>query len=209
MSGGEAFPRLTSMARAPRSWTPAALLIGLAVLVLGTVVANRPDRRKALLAPGSSSEPAFVVQVIRPRMGLPLGGLLPPGWVGLDVELGFDGTSAGARVVRAEPGCVELVAEGWEVVLEFDGTGQVGGGTRAEFEMVFEDEPTRVRCRPGQPAVGSIMTLVLASGELAGRFELELARCEDAATGESLDWPPDPLVLYGSFDRLPLDAEPR
>ena len=35
-----------------------------------------------------------------------------------------------------------------------------------------------------------------------GRFEIELPRCENAATGEALGWPPAPLVLHGSFDRL-------
>ena len=34
----------------------------------------------------------------------------------------------------------------------------------------------------------------------------ELARCEDANTAKPLGWPPEPLLLHGSFDRLPLDA---
>ena len=28
----------------------------------------------------------------------------------------------------------------------------------------------------------------------------------DADTGKPLGWPPEPLVLHGSFDRLPLDT---
>jgi hypothetical protein len=44
------------------------------------------------------------------------------------------------------------------------------------------------------------------SGELSGSFDIELARSEDADTGTPLGWPPQPLVLHGSFDRLQLDA---
>ena len=40
------------------------------------------------------------------------------------------------------------------------------------------------------------------TGELSGSFDIELTRCEDAETGEPLGWPPEPLVLHGSFDRL-------
>ena len=49
------------------------------------------------------------------------------------------------------------------------------------------------------------VTLEEAS-ELAGSFDIELTHCEDAKTGTSLGWPPQPLILHGSFDRLPLDA---
>ena len=47
------------------------LVLGIALL-LSAVVVLRPDRPVADLVPGSSSGPAFVVQVVRPRAGLPL-----------------------------------------------------------------------------------------------------------------------------------------
>ena len=60
-----------------------------------------------------------------------------------------------------------------------------------------------VRALPGDPAVG---TLELAGtpggGGFSGDFDIELARCVDAATGEDLGWSPQPFVLHGSFDRL-------
>jgi hypothetical protein len=57
---------------------------------------------------------------------------------------------------------------------------------------------------------------VLASDVLDGRFLIELAKCEDAATGKILDkeaggnpgdaWPSQPLTLRGSFAGLPLGS---
>ncbi len=79
--------------------------------------------------------------------------------------------------------------------------------TQVLFELVFEERLRSVRCRPGDPAIGTLSTTALAeSGELSGSFDIELARCEDADTGKPLGWPPEPLVIHGSFDRLPLDT---
>lgn len=185
-----------------RSPVTLGLLGGLAALVIGAIVLNPPDRPVPRITPGSSPGPAFAVQIIRPRMGLPLGGIAPPGWFGLDEELGFASGDPGARVGRVEPGRLELAAEGWELVLVLDGEGRVTPATHVEFGMVFEDEPRRVRCFPGEVVVGHSSRTVLDSGEWSGAFDVELARCEDAATGEALGWPPDPLRLRGSFDRL-------
>ena len=46
----------------------------------------------------------------------------------------------------------------------------------------------------------------ISKGGLSGAFDVELTHCEDADTGEPLGWPPAPLRLHGSFDRLPLGA---
>ena len=79
--------------------------------------------------------------------------------------------------------------------------------TEVVFELLFEGHPRWVRGRPGEPALGTFGTTVLAdSGELGGSFDVELARCEDAETGEPLGWPPKPFLLHGSFDRLPVDG---
>ena len=73
------------------------LFIGMILLVGMTLNLYQPDRPVPTIPPASSSEPLFVVQVIRPRGGLPLGGLLPPQLFGVDAHLGFDSTSNGAR----------------------------------------------------------------------------------------------------------------
>lgn len=188
------------------SWILLSLLL-LAGFAGLTVVAYRPDRPVATIVPGSSAGPAFVVQVIRPRLGLPLGGILPPQLFGLEAHLGFDSKSAGASIRSVGPGRIELGADDWELALVLDGDGRVTPATQVVFELVFEERQRRVRCRPGDPAVGTLSTTALAeSGELSGRFDIELARCENAETGTSLGWPPGPLVLHGSFDRVPPDT---
>ena len=201
---------MTDDPKPSRILLPLGLLAGFAVLVCSTLVAYRPDRPVATIVPGSSSGPAFVVQVIRPRLGLPLGGILPPQLFGLEAHLGFESTSPGASIGSGGPGRLELGADDWDLVLVVDAEGRVTPETQVVFELVFEERPRRVRCRPGDPAIGTLSTTVLAeSGELSGSFDIELARCEDANTGKPLGWPPEPLLLHGSFDRLPLDAAPK
>ncbi len=191
------------------SWTLLllGLLTSLAVVVYLSLVVYPPDRPVATIVPGSSSGPAFVVQVVRPRLGLPLGGILPPRLFGLEAHLGFESASAGASVGSVGPGRLELGADGWDLVLVLDADGRVMAETQVVFELMFEERLRMVRCRPSDPAIGTLSTTELAeSGELSGSFDIELARCEDADTGKPLGWPPKPLVLHGSFDRLPLDA---
>jgi len=190
-------------------------LLACVALLISPLVAYRPDRPVATLVPGASSGPMFVVQIIRPRAGLPLGGILPPRFFGLEEHLGFGSSSPGASfgIVAgrvggtAGPRRLELGADDWELVLVVDAEGRVTPETQVVFELVFEERPRRVRCRPGEPAVGTLETTVLpGSGELSGHFDIELARCEDADTSKPLGWPPRPFLLHGSFDRLPLDA---
>ncbi len=163
---------------------PLVLLAGLLVVVCFAVVAYRPDRPVATIVPGSSSGPAFVVQVIRPRLGLPLGGILPPQLFGLEAHLGFESTSPGASIGSVGPGRLELGADDWDLVLVLDADGQVTPETRMVFELMFEERLRRVRCRPGDPAIGTFSTTALAeSGELSGSFDIELARCKFAEMG--------------------------
>ncbi len=191
------------------SWIllPLGLLAGLAVVVCFSLVVYRPDRPVATIVPGSSSGPAFVVQIIRPRLGLPLGWILPPQLFGLEAHLGFESASTGASIGSVGPGRLELGADDWDLVLVLDADGRVTPETQVVFELMFEERLRRVRCRPGDPAIGTLSTTAVAeSGELSGSFDIELARCEDADTGKPLGWPPEPLVIHGSFDRLPLDT---
>jgi hypothetical protein len=198
---------MTDYPKKSRMLLPLGLLAGFALLVCSTLVAYRPDRPVATIVPGSSSGPAFVVQVIRPRLGLPLGGILPPQLFGHEAHLGFESTSPGASVGSVGAGRLELGADYWDLVLVVDAEGRVTPETQVVFEFLFEESLRRVRCRPGEQAIGTLSTTVLAeSGELSGSFDIELARCEDANMGKPLGWPPEPLLLHGSFDRLPLDA---
>ncbi len=198
---------MTERRRAPGEgakppWALASLVMG-GLLIGLIVVAPRPDRPVATIDPGSSSGPAFVVQIIRPRLGLPLGGLLPPELFGLEAHMGFASTSAGASIGRVSPARVELSADGWDVLVVLDADGWVTPATRAIFEFTFEERLRRVRCQPAEPAVGTLgITTLRDSRELSGHFDIELARCEDADTGVDIGWPPRPLILRGSFDRF-------
>jgi len=185
---------------------PSWIFLSLLLLFVLAVVGYQPDRPVGTIVPGSSSGPAFVVQVIRPRAGLPLGGIVSPELFGFEAHLGFDSTSTGATIGSVGPERLELRADGWDLVLVFDGDGRVTAESQVVFELLFEERLRRVRCRPGDPVVGTFNTTTLAeSGELSGSFDIEFARCEDADTGTPLGWPPQPLVLHGSFDRLPPD----
>ncbi len=190
-----------------RILTPSGLLASLVVLGCFSLVVYRPDRPLANIVPGSSSGPTFMVQIIRPRLGLPLGGILPPQLFGFEAHLGFESTSAGATIGSVVPGRFELGADDWDLVLVLDADRRVAPETQVVFELMFQERLQRVRCRPGDPAIGTLSTTALAeSGELSGSFDIELARCEHADTGQSLGWPSEPLVLHGSFDRLPLNT---
>jgi len=184
------------------------LYLPLVLLAVIALFVYRPDRPVATIVPASSSGPAFVVQVVRPRLGLPLGGILPPQLFGLDAHLGFDSKSDGANIHNVGPGRIEFGADDWVLLLVFDGDRRVTSETQVVFDLVFEDRLRRVRCRPGDPAVGTLNTIMLReSGELSGSFDIELVHCEDAETGTPLGWPPTSLILHGSFDRLPLDTD--
>ncbi len=180
------------------------LLAGVALVVCFVLSVYRPDRPVATIPPASSPAPAFVVQLIRPREGLPLGGLLPPQVFGVQAHLGFDSSTPGARHYVVEQR-IELRADEWELTLRYDGDGRVTNGTEVVFPTQFGGRVRRARCRPADPARGTLKILGLEdSGELSGSFDIELPICVDAETGDSLGWPPRPLILHGSFDRLPV-----
>lgn len=186
---------------------PLGLIAALACAVYFSWTVYAPDRPAPTLVPGSSSGPAFVVQILRPRVGLPVGGLLPPRVFGLDAALGFDTGSSGAGYGRIERDRLELVADGWDLVFVLDPGGRPAPGTEVAFELLFQDRLQAVRCRPADPPVGDFeLTALPASSELSGHFHLELAHCDRADTGKPLGWPAQPLILHGSFDRLPLST---
>jgi len=195
--------------------SPAWIVVALMVVAVLAALAYRPDRPVDTIAPGSSSGPAFVVQVIRPRAGLPLGGILPPDIFGLEEHLGFDSSSPGAttgRFDRDRPDQtrLEFAADGWNLTVVLDAEGHMTSETRLTFALTFQDQLRTVRCRPDDLAVGTFaLTRSTESGDVSGHFDIELAHCEDAVTGAPLGWPPQPLVLRGSFDQIPPSSTER
>lgn len=187
---------------------PFLLILGFLILVGLISVAYPPDRPADFIEPGTSSGPAFVVQIIRPRASLPLAGLIPPQLLGADAQLKFDSNSVGATIGRVGPQRIELASQNWDLTLALDADGSVNVETQVVFEIMFRESLRKVRCRPANPVVGSMKTLALADAdELSGNFSIELGPCIDAVTGKSLGWPTQPFILHGSFDRLPLSGE--
>ena len=167
----------------------------------------RPDNPISTIVPGSSIQPSFVVQVIRPRQGLPVGGLLPPQLFGVDAELGF-GSNSDASTYTLNDDLLELSGANWKLRLMFDAAGQIQPDSEIVFDLIFEDQVRRVRCTPGNPPVGTLQMSEIAPDEFSGNFEIQLPDCEDAETELSLGWPPKPFILRGSFDRLAPTSSP-
>ena len=186
----------------------AALLACLAWLVW---LGSRPDQPDELVGDSvlaNSGGPAFEVRVVVPRGGLPLGGILPDWFVRkhdlTPRELRFDYTSPGVKIGGVGQDRLELSADGWELLIETDGEGQVAPATHLVFPTGLGGRQVRLNCRPADRAKGSLSTTTRAgSDELGGRFLVELAVCKNAESGKTINWPPAPLTLRGSFVGLP------
>lgn len=184
---------------------PLALLACLAGLVW---YGSRPDDSIAESVLDTSRGPAFVVRVVMPRSGLPLGGILPDWFVRThDLtprELRFDHTSPGAKIGVVRQHWLELIADGWDFFIEIDGEGRVAPGTHLEFPLGLGGRQVRLDCRPADRATGYLRTTARAGTErLDGRFLVELVTCKNAESGKTTNWPPAPLTVSGSFVDLP------
>lgn len=195
-----------------RSLIVVALALFACLVVLVLMFRTRPDEMDEPLSAGASDtarSPSFEVRVVMPRAGLPLGGILPDWFVqkfdGTPRELRFDSANPGARIVSVGQNRLELRADGWELLIEADGEGRVTSGTHLVFPLGLGGNKLRLDCRPADPANGLLRTASrTGSNELDGRFLIELARCKNAESGKTTDWPPSPLTLRGSFAGLPL-----
>jgi hypothetical protein len=184
-----------------RTWP---ILIALALLACLVVIGSRPDEPVAASISETSRSPSFEVRVVKPLLARPLFGLL--GLFGLlpSGDQGFDHASRGAAIGRIGHDRLELSAEGWDLSLEIDGEGRVAPGTRLVFPADLGGRQVKLRCRPAERGIGYLRTTTRAgSDELGGRFLVKLATCENVASGKALEWPPAPLTVLGSFDRLP------
>jgi hypothetical protein len=174
-----------------------ALVLLLCIAVLGT----RPDAPPAPVELDTSAGPAFVVQVVKPRSNRPLFGLLPDGAFGAQPNLlVFTDTNPGAEIGAVAHDRLELRADGFDLLIEFDGDGQLAPGTRLVFDIELANKPYTLRCLPADGATGHLrITSLEGADELAGDFRVELADCEKADTGSAVDWPSRALVVRGSF----------
>ncbi len=180
----------------------ACLVVIVALVVLRTRP-NKPDETVAVSLPEISRGPSFEVRVGVPRLGRPLGGILPDWLVGkLDgtpSELRFDHTSRGARIETLAQDRVELKADDWNFLIETDSEGRITSGTGLVFPLALGGRHLRLSCRPSDRAIGSLSTATQAGDQLGGRFIIELATCENADTGNVIEWPPAPLTVRGNF----------
>src|SRR5688572_1391737 len=160
-----------------------ALLASLVCLVWLVSRPDEPDETFASSGSDTSRGPSFVVNVERPRMDRPFGGILP---TKLEAklfgggELRFDYASRGARIGSVGQDRLELSADGWDLLIETDGEGRVAPGTRLVFPIEIAEKQWTLRCRPADPAAGYLRTTMRAGsgdidGRLDGRFLVELA----------------------------------
>ena len=211
--------------RAMKTPLKLALITCALVVLIGLVLVWLLSRRNESDTPfvsATSGSPEFEVQVQKPRMDRPFAGLLPaPLEAFLTSDLRFGQASRGAKVGSVGPNHVELSADRWDLVIETDAEGKITTETRLIFPLEIADALVPMRCRPADPAIGYLKTTPhpstsesKTSDRLDGRFIVELARCEHAQTGKTLDtetggdqgqaWPSSPLTLRGSFAGLPL-----
>ena len=171
-----------------------------AFLLAFCFLAFPPDRYVTMLEPGESDEPAFVVQVIRPRLGLPVAGLLPPSFFGIEETLVFDSKEKDTTLAFAPNQYLRLSTSRWRVHLILNEQSDISSDSYVDLEIVFENKLQLLRCRPNQPSNSVCVIETLNNGKAAGFVELELPHCENAETGTRIEWPPAPLLLRCSFD---------
>lgn len=185
------------------------ITIGLAWIAYLVVHGLRPDVPVAASVSDRSEGPSFEVHVVKPLSARPLFGLLPDGIFGLPPnELRLDHFSSGAEIARVDHHRLELRADGWDLLIETDGDGEVVPGTRLVFPIELAERHLTLSCQPEGRASDHLgITTREGSGELDGSFLIKLATCENTGTGKTIAWPPRPLTLRGSFTGLPEQSD--
>ena len=186
------------------------LVVALVLVLWVAVRVIPPDPEPVPSAPAPPGGPAFVVQVLKPRMNRPFAGLLPNGFLGLPPHAhSFDHASPGAEVVSAAPDRLALRADGWEFVLAIDAEGNPGPDTQVVYSLELSDRRRTLRIRPAADAAARLdVTPRPGTDVLDVRFHVEFRLCEDAETGRPLEWPGKPLIVRGSFEGRP-NPDPR
>ncbi len=170
------------------------LIIALALL-LACIVALRLRRDKPIGPSVSETSrliggPAFEVQVEMPAFN---SGRAP--WE--------------TQVGKIAADHIELSADGgWDILIETDGEGRLTQGTYVAFPVKLGGRPLKFNCRPADLTVGYLHTTArTGSDELEGSFQLEVAICENAASGKTAAWPYQPLKVRGNFAGLKKQGE--
>jgi len=197
------------------------LLIIIALTLLACLawlvwLGSRPEEPDDLVGESVSDRsrsPSFEVRVVMPRLGLPLGGILPDWLVkkldGTPRELWFDHTNPGAQLRNVGLNRVELSADDWNLLIETDSEGRIASTTHFVFPLGLGGRQVRFNCRPADRAAGYLRTITPAgSDELVGRFLVELASCKNDESGKSIEWPPAPLTVRGHFVGQPQPPSP-
>jgi hypothetical protein len=182
-------------------------LVLLACLAWFVWLGSQPDDPEELVGEtvsDASRDPSFDVRISMPRLGLPLGGILPDWLVkkfdGTPRELRFDHTRPGAQIRSVGTSRLELNADDWELLIETDREGRIAPTTHLVFPLGLGGRQVRLDCRPAVRAAGYLRSTTRAgSNQLAGRFLVELASCKNAESGKEIEWPPAPLTVRGSF----------
>jgi len=180
------------------------IIIALALLA-GYIVFGL--RRGEPTVSNTSNGPAFVVNVVKPRMARPLFGILP---AKLEEKLEgnsekyFDHTSPGARVISIGQNRLELSADGWGLLIETSSEGKIASKTYLVYTREISEKLYRLRCRPADQPTGYLRATARAGSDLIdGSFMVEIASCQNDETGRVIEWPPAPLTVRGSFKGLP------
>lgn len=185
----------------------ALIIIAVTLLAVLVLLGSRPDERFVARDSDTSPGPSFEVKVVRPLSARPLFGLLPAELEARllgDGDLRFDNDSRGAAIGNAGEDRLELSADGWDLLIETDGEGGVAPGTRLVFPVMLAGKKRTLSCRPADRASGYLRTSIPGgSDEFDGRFLIKLATCENVGTGKTIEWPPAPLTVRGSFEGLP------
>lgn len=179
------------------------LIIALSLLI-AVIVALRPRRDKPLGPKG------FRVQVEMPAFNSGRAPWELPGVIlGYDHGPRFDQASPGARIGKIAADHIELRADGgWDILIETDGEGRLTQETYVAFPVKLGGRPLQFICRPADLPVGSLHTAArTGSDELEGSFQLEVASCQNAASGKTAAWPYQPLKVRGNFAGLKQQGE--
>lgn len=190
-----------------RSIKVSLIVVVLALAACLVWLVSRPEDPAGAGLPDAPRGPGFEVRVEKPRLARPLFGIIP---AGLEEKLfgggylRFDHASPGAQVGGVGPDRLELRADRWDLLVEADGGGGIARGTRLVFPILLAERQRTLRCRPAEPAVGYLRAAARPGADLLdGQFLVELAACENTETGKTIEWPPAPLTVRGSFAGLP------
>ena len=143
----------------------------------------------------------FEVYVVKPRTARPLFGILPDGFLGLPpYVLHFDHTSPGATVGVAGRHRLELLTDNWRVVIETDETDNITPNTYIIFPLELGNRYVTLKCRPEPPLAGTLQTDdTYLPDKISGTFEIKVSHCVNIDSEKTVNWPPQPLTVYGRF----------